>query len=59
MVSKRLITSACAAAAAVMLASATPANAQGGPLDSRPEFTFNQPVELPGVTLPPGTYLFR
>ena len=59
MVSKRLITSACAAAAAVMLASATPANAQGGPLDSRTEFTFNQPVELPGVTLPPGTYIFR
>jgi hypothetical protein len=22
-------------------------------------FTFNQPVELPGVTLPPGTYVFR
>jgi hypothetical protein len=28
-------------------------------LDSRTEFTFNQPVELPGVTLPPGTYVFR
>ena len=39
--------------------SATPARAQGGPLDSRTEFTFNQSVELPGVTLPPGTYVFR
>jgi hypothetical protein len=39
--------------------SATRAQAQGGPLDSRTEFTFNQPVELPGVTLPPGTYIFR
>ena len=28
-------------------------------MDSRTEFTFNQPVELPGVTLPPGTYIFR
>ncbi len=31
----------------------------GQPMDSRTEFTFNQPVELPGVTLPPGTYIFR
>jgi len=29
------------------------------PLDARTEFTFNAPVELPGVTLPPGTYVFR
>jgi hypothetical protein len=28
-------------------------------MDSRTEFTFNRPVELPGVTLPPGTYVFR
>ncbi len=39
--------------------SAAPARAQGGPMDSRTEFTFNQPVELPNVTLPPGTYIFR
>jgi hypothetical protein len=38
--------------------STTPALAQG-PIDSRTEFTFNTPVELPGVTLPPGTYVFR
>jgi hypothetical protein len=30
-----------------------------GPIDSRTEFTFNAPVELPGVTLPAGTYVFR
>jgi len=53
-----LITSACAAAILLTM-SATPARAQGGPMDSRTEFTFNQPVELPGVTLPPGTYVFR
>jgi hypothetical protein len=55
---KSLITSACAAAMLLTI-SATPASAQGGPMDSRTEFTFNQPVELPGVTLPPGTYIFR
>src|ERR671912_743463 len=55
---KSLITSACAAAMLLTM-SATPASAQGGPMDSRTEFTFNQPVELPGVTLPPGTYIFR
>lgn len=54
----RIITSACAAAAVFAL-SAPAAHAQGGPMDSRTEFTFNQPVELPGVTLPPGTYVFR
>lgn len=58
MLSKRLMSSACAAAMLLTM-SATPALAQGGPLDSRTEFTFNQPVELPGVTLPPGTYVFR
>ena len=58
MFGKRLMTSACAAAMLLTL-SATPALAQGQPLDARTEFTFNQPVELPGVTLPPGTYIFR
>jgi hypothetical protein len=57
MFAKSLITSACAAAMLLTM-SATPASAQG-PMDSRTEFTFNQPVELPGVTLPPGTYIFR
>src|ERR671912_1593341 len=58
MFAKSLITSACAAAMLLTM-SATPASAQGQPLDSRTEFTFNQPVELPGVTLPAGTYVFR
>jgi hypothetical protein len=57
MLSKKLITSACAAAILTTM-SAMPAQAQQ-PMDSRTEFTFNQPVELPGVTLPPGTYIFR
>jgi hypothetical protein len=52
------MTSACAAAMLLTM-SATPVLAQGGPMDSRTEFTFNRPVELPGVTLPPGTYVFR
>jgi hypothetical protein len=58
MLSKRLTTITCAAAM-LMTMSAMPTFAQGQPLDSRTEFTFNQPVELPGVTLPPGTYVFR
>ena len=57
MLSKRLITTACAAAILTTM-SAIPARAQQ-PLDSRTEFTFNQPVELPGLTLPAGTYIFR
>ena len=48
---------AAGAAAIVLTMSATPALAQ--PLDQRTEFTFNQPVEMPGVTLPAGTYVFR
>jgi hypothetical protein len=48
---------AAGAAAMMLTMSATPVSAQ--PLDQRTEFTFNQPVEMPGVTLPPGTYIFR
>jgi hypothetical protein len=60
MLSRRLITTTCAAVAMLATLSVTDANAQlGGPVDSRTEFTFNRPVELPGVTLPPGTYVFR
>ena len=58
MLREKLITSACAAAMMLTM-SAAPARAQGGTMDSRTEFTFNLPVELPGVTLPPGTYVFR
>ncbi|HWI20632.1 MAG TPA: hypothetical protein VNT81_22910 [Vicinamibacterales bacterium] len=35
----------------------TPAIAQT--FDYRTQFTFGQPVTLPGVTLPPGKYVFR
>jgi hypothetical protein len=59
MLMRKIFVSACAAA---MFASVNvrPAMAQGPmPLDERTEFTFNAPVELPGVTLPPGTYVFR
>ena len=28
-------------------------------LDRRTLFTFNQPIALPGMTLPAGTYTFR
>jgi len=56
MLSNKLMISACAAAM-LTATSATPARAQT--LDARTEFTFNQSVELPNVTLPPGTYIFR
>jgi hypothetical protein len=59
MLKKRLMTSALAVAAMFTTLSAVPARAQGGPMDARTEFTFSRPVELPGVTLPPGTYIFR
>jgi hypothetical protein len=55
---KHWFISACAAVILTAF-SAAPAQAQGQTMDSRTEFTFNQPVELPGVTLPPGTYVFR
>jgi hypothetical protein len=57
MLSKRIMVSACAAAM-LMSVNVRPALAQET-MDSRTEFTFNAPVELPGVTLPPGTYVFR
>jgi len=59
MLTKRLLTSAYAAAAMFIAFTPAAARAQGGPIDSRTEFTFNTPVEMPGVTLPPGTYVFR
>jgi len=53
---KGIISTACAAAILTTM-SVTPARAQT--MDSRTEFTFNRPVEMPGVTLPAGTYVFR
>ena len=43
--------------ASVLWIATAPAIAQT--LDKRVNFTFSGPVTLPGVTLPPGTYLFR
>ena len=57
MFNRKIVVSACAAAMFASV-SARPAGAQE-PLDARTEFTFNAPVELPGVTLPPGAYVFR
>jgi hypothetical protein len=42
---------------AVLAFTSTAAHAR--PADNRTFFTFNQPITLPGVTLPAGTYLFR
>ena len=56
MLRKSLITTTFAAAI-LMTMSATPSSAQTS--DSRTEFTFSHAVELPGVTLPPGAYIFR
>jgi len=59
MLSRKILMSACAAAMFATV-NVRPAAAQGPqPLDDRTEFTFNAPVELPGVTLPPGTYVFH
>jgi hypothetical protein len=51
---KRLIT---ASVLVVLVGSASGANAFTS--DKRTYFTFSQPVALPGVTLPAGTYMFR
>ena len=57
MLSKKLIVSTCAAA---MLTGVNVASALAQDVvDARTEFTFKAPVELPGTTLPPGTYVFR
>lgn len=42
-----------------VLAVFTSTFASGQTLDNRTYFTFDQPVALPGVTLPAGKYLFR
>jgi hypothetical protein len=57
MLTRRLMVSACAIAmfTAVNVASALAQDV----VDARTEFTFNAPVELPGTTLPAGTYVFR
>ena len=48
---------AIGASVTLLLIGAAPAHAQT--YDQRVLFTFNQPVDLPGVALKPGTYLFH
>lgn len=52
----KVATSACALAMLAVVSSAAYAQE---PWDKRTYFTFNQPVQLPGVELPPGEYIFR
>lgn len=54
---RNAIVAASCAAACLMVAA--PAHAQDQPFDQRTFYTFNNPVELPGVALPPGQYIFR
>jgi hypothetical protein len=56
MFSKRICVAVCAPAI-LSLSAATIVFTQ--PSDYRTFFTFSAPVELPGVALPPGEYLFR
>jgi hypothetical protein len=59
MLTKKILVSACAVAM-LGAVSVRPAAAQGPqPLDDRTEFTFNSPLEMPGVTLPACTYVFH
>lgn len=57
MTSIRKVALACTFAAAAMLPLS--ASAQSGLPNQDTFFTFSQPVELPGTTLPAGTYLFQ
>ena len=50
-----IVRSVCAVTLLALIS--VPAVAQ--PLDKRVTFNFSGPVTLPGVTLPPGSYLFR
>ncbi|MDP2390186.1 MAG: hypothetical protein Q8N52_07650, partial [Acidobacteriota bacterium] len=52
----RKVALACTLAAATMFP--LTASAQGGLPNQDTFFTFSQAVELPGTTLPAGTYLF-
>ena len=45
--------------AAAMLMTLSPANAKADELDKKTVVTFSQPVEIPGMVLPAGTYVFR
>ena len=50
---------AAALIAAVLLAASTHVSAQGGTANKRTFLTFSGAVQVPGATLPAGTYVFR
>ena len=56
---KRAITIATASVAAVLLTLTISVSAQDFNTQKRTILTFSAPVEMPGVTLPAGTYVFR
>ena len=56
---KRLTSIAAAVFTAAFLAAATSASAQDSNINQRTILTFSGPVQMPGVTLPGGKYVFR
>jgi len=56
---KRFTSIAAAVFTAAFLTTATSASAQDSNINQRTYLTFSGPVQMPGVTLPAGKYLFR
>jgi hypothetical protein len=56
---KRFTSLAAAVFTAAFLAAATSASAQDSNVDQRTYLTFSGPVQMPGVTLPGGKYVFK
>jgi hypothetical protein len=56
---KRFTSVAAAVFTAAFLAAATGASAQDSNINQRTFLTFSGPVQMPGVTLPAGKYVFR
>lgn len=56
---KRFTSIAAAVFTAAFLAAATSASAQDSNINQRTFLTFSGPVQMPGVTLPAGKYVFR
>src|SRR4051812_17700084 len=53
---RKVLGSVCVVA---LCAGLTPATATAQPADKRTYFTFSGPVDMPGVALPAGRYVFR
>jgi hypothetical protein len=56
---KRFTSLTAAVLTAAFLAAATSASAQDSNVDQRTYLTFSGPVQMPGVTLPAGKYVFK